>query len=243
MQQPSSQQPSPQQSGEVSSRLSEHKAAAPAEATAYVTEVYTSIQGESRYAGLPCTFIRLSGCSLRCRWCDTVYSYQQGKAAAIKELIADLPAYPKLVEITGGEPLEQPAAIPLMQGLIDAGYEVLLETSGSEPIADVPKGVTIICDIKCPGSGMEQRNHWDNIAQLKPADEVKFVIADRTDFEYAKAIMAQYSLTERCKVLMSVAFGQLKEAELVEWVLADKLDVRFNLQQHKYIWSPRKKGV
>lgn len=209
----------------------------------YLTETYTSIQGESRFAGLPCTFIRLSGCSLRCRWCDTVYSYQKGRQSSISEVIAELPAYPKLVEITGGEPLEQPAAIPLMRALIAAGYEVLLETSGAEPIAQVPEDVTIICDFKCPGSGMAERNLWANVAHLKPQDEVKFVIADRTDFEYAKAVMAEHRLTERCFVLMSVAFGQLKEAELVEWVLADKLNVRFNLQQHKYIWSPRKKGV
>lgn len=208
-----------------------------------ITEVYTSIQGESRFAGLPCTFIRLAGCSLRCRWCDTVYSYGQGPQSSIQEVVAGLPAYPKLVEITGGEPLEQPGAIPLMRALLAAGYEVLLETSGSEPIEDVPDEVTVICDIKCPGSGMEARNRWENIPHLKPTDEVKFVIADRTDFEYAKAIMAKYRLSERCKVLMSVAFGQLKEAELVEWLLADQLDVRFNLQQHKYIWSPRAKGV
>lgn len=209
----------------------------------YLTEVYTSVQGESRYAGLPCTFIRLAGCSLRCRWCDTVYSYKQGEARSIRAIIEELPRYPRLVEITGGEPLEQPAAIPLMQALLDCGYEVLLETSGAEPIAEVPKGVVIICDFKCPGSGMADRNHWQNVEHLKPTDEVKFVIADRTDFEYAKAAMAKYRLTERCKVLMSVAFGQLKEAELVEWLLADQLEVRLNLQQHKYIWSPRKKGV
>lgn len=226
-------------SGELTSRARDARA----DEQLYLTEVYTSVQGESRYAGLPCTFIRLAGCSLRCRWCDTVYSYSKDESRSIAEVLAELPEYPKLVEITGGEPLEQPAAIPLMRELLAQGYEVLLETSGAEPIARVPKGVVIICDFKCPGSGMADRNHWDNVNFLKPTDEVKFVIADRKDFDYAREAMAKHRLTERCKVLMSVAFGQLKEAVLVEWILAAQLEVRLNLQQHKYIWSPRKKGV
>jgi len=148
-----------------------------------------------------------------------------------------------LVELTGGEPLAQPQVCHLMQQLIGDGYTVLLETSGSEPIKDVPRGVHVIMDIKCPGSGMEERNLWDNLEWLKPSDEIKFVIRHRDDYEWALSKIEQFRLTERSRLLMSCAFGLLEPRQLAEWMVADKLKARLNLQQHKYIWSPRARGV
>lgn len=208
-----------------------------------INEIYTSIQGESSYSGLPCTFVRLSGCSLRCSWCDTVYSYFKGEDLTFDEILEKIPSYPNLVEITGGEPLEQKGVLELMNRLVNKGHKVLIETSGSEDISTIHQSVTIIMDIKCPDSRMEDRNLYSNISHLKESDEVKFVIASEKDFDFAVDIMNKYELTEKCHVLMSCAFGSLKEEELVSWILKAKLNVRFNLQQHKYIWSPRKKGV
>ncbi len=209
-----------------------------------ITEIYSSIQGESSYAGLPCTFIRLTGCPLRCSWCDTVYGFKGGQVRTFPEIMAEVKTLGlPLVELTGGEPLAQPQVCHLMQQLIGDGYTVLLETSGSEPIKDVPRGVHVIMDIKCPGSGMEERNLWDNLEWLKPSDEIKFVIRHRDDYEWALSKIEQFRLTERSRLLMSCAFGLLEPRQLAEWMVADKLKARLNLQQHKYIWSPRARGV
>ncbi len=209
-----------------------------------ITEIYASVQGESSYAGLPCLFVRLTGCPLRCRWCDTVYGFHGGKDQSFDEIIKQLNSYEiNLVEITGGEPLAQKACLPFMKELIDSGFRVLCETSGAEDISQVPAGVTLIMDIKCPGSGMVDRNLWANLDFLKATDEIKFVIADRSDYDWARTIIKSQQLEEKFTVLMSPAFGLLDPADLVYWIVNDKLDVRLNLQQHKYIWSPRKKGV
>ncbi len=209
-----------------------------------VTEIYGSIQGESSYAGWPCTFIRLTGCPLRCRWCDTVYSFQGGNAIGIPDVIAKVDEIGiKLVELTGGEPLAQEGAIPLMQSLIDHDYDVLLETSGSEDISRVPQAVHVIMDVKCPGSGMVEKNMWSNFASLKKTDEIKFVLASRDDYDWAKEVIVKHSLFECATILFSTAFGLLAPKDLAAWMVEDKSRARFQLQQHKYIWHPRAKGV
>lgn len=215
----------------------------PSDQSLVITEIYASIQGESSFAGLPCSFVRLTGCPLRCRWCDTVYGFHGGKRLSFAEIIHQLQELGiNLVELTGGEPLAQENCIPFMGELLRHDFSVLCETSGAEDISQVPKGVTLIMDIKCPGSGMEDRNLWDNIRHLKPTDEIKFVIADRNDYDWARQVMADHKI-DGFTVLMSPAFGLLEPAELVSWIVGDRLSVRLNLQQHKYIWSPRKKGV
>ncbi len=209
-----------------------------------VTEIFRSIQGESSWAGLPCTFIRLTGCPLRCRWCDTVYSFKGGEASTIDEILVKVKAFGvKLVEVTGGEPLAQAETPALISRLIAEGYEVLIETSGSEPIAGIDPKAHIIMDIKCPGSGMHERMHWANIDTLKSDDEVKFVIASRSDYDWAKSIIDEYQLVRKVSLLFSPAFGLLKPEDLVNWILEDGLDCRLNMQLHKIIWSPRKRGV
>lgn len=209
-----------------------------------VKEIYESIQGESSFAGLPCVFIRTAGCPLRCRWCDTAYAFEGGYESSISEILAEVSSYKsRLVELTGGEPLSQSGSIELLRQLVLENYTVLMETSGSESIAEVPSQVHVIMDIKCPGSNMHERNRWENIAYLQPHHEVKFVIADRADFEWSVEILSRHALAERCKVLFSPAFGLLEPRVLIEWMLAQSVPARLNLQLHKYIWSPRKKGV
>jgi 7-carboxy-7-deazaguanine synthase len=209
-----------------------------------ITEIYASIQGESAYTGHPCTFVRLSGCPLRCRWCDTVYSFKQGDLVTITEVLAQIDHLGiQMVELTGGEPLAQGASLLLMQACIDRGYRVLLETGGSESIGQVPKEVHIIMDLKCPGSGMSERNHWPNLDALKPSDEIKFVIAHHEDFLWAKAAIKEHRLHERCQLALSPAWGHVKPADLTQWLMADRLPARLNLQIHKYIWGPKAKGV
>lgn len=212
--------------------------------TLAIFEIYDSIQGESLYAGYPCTFIRLAGCPLRCRWCDTPYAFGEGERLQLSEIltrVADLGH--NLVELTGGEPLAQPETPALMSELLHQGYRVLIETGGSEPIDQVPQGVHIIMDIKCPDSGMAERNHFDNLRLLKPSDEVKFVIASWKDYLYAKNLIMDHGLLDRCQPALSPAFGLTKPATLCEWILKDQLPVRLNLQLHKFIWHPRAKGV
>lgn len=209
-----------------------------------ITEIYTSVQGEAAYAGWPCVFVRLAGCPLRCRWCDTSYAFQGGESQSIEEIVAAVLAEGiPLVELTGGEPMAQAATPSLMEALLAAGLQVMVETGGSESLAAIPVSVHIIMDIKCPGSGMESRNRWENMAFLKPSDEIKFVIADRADFDWAVSKIRAEGLEQRFQLLMSAAFGLLKPADLVSWILAERLKVRLNLQQHKYIWNPRAKGV
>ncbi len=209
-----------------------------------ITEIYKSVQGESVFAGLPCTFIRLTGCPLRCKWCDTVYGFEGGKNHDFTDLLEQTKTLGvELVEITGGEPLAQKNCVPFIDLLIEEGFKVLIETSGSEDISTLHADTHVIMDIKCPDSKMEDRNLWDNLNHLKPTDEVKFVISSRRDFDWAVECIKINELNKKCNLLMSVAFGLLKEHILVDWILESNLNVRLNLQQHKYIWSPRKKGV
>lgn len=210
-----------------------------------VTEVYQSIQGESTWAGLPCVFVRLTGCPLRCVWCDTAHAFQGGTRRRIDEVVDEALAYAcPLVEITGGEPLAQKGCGPLAQALLDADCTVLCETSGALPIDRLPEGVIRIMDLKCPGSGEEARNDWRNIDRLGPADEVKFVIADRADYEWSREAVTRYTLSSRCRaVLFSPVFGAAPPRDLVAWILEDGLPVRFQLQLHKFVWPPDQKGV
>ena len=210
-----------------------------------VNEIYFSIQGESLKTGLPCVFVRLTYCNLRCSYCDTEYAFYEGKDLSVNEIISEVKGYQcKLVEITGGEPLVQmDECLELMKILCDEEFEVMIETGGSLPIKDIDKRVMIIMDLKCPSSGMEKKNHYENVNYLKPTDEIKFVIGDREDYEWSREQIKHYSLTDKCEVLFSVVFGKLEPVTLVNWIIEDKLDVRYQLQMHKYIWHPETKGV
>ena len=210
-----------------------------------INEIFHSIQGESTHAGRPCVFVRLTACDLRCRWCDTPYAFHEGRKMSVDDVIADVESRGcQTVEVTGGEPLLQADVYPLMQRLLDSGKTVMIETGGHRSIADVPAGVIRIMDIKCPGSGESEKNDWSNLAHLTQRDEVKFVIADRRDYEYARDIVARENLPARVNaVLFSPVHGELDPKQLSEWVIADRLDVRVQLQVHKYIWSPTTRGV
>jgi len=209
-----------------------------------VHEIYASLQGESSYAGRPCVFVRLTGCNLRCTYCDTEYAFYGGERLSVDDVVTKVVGYGiPLVEITGGEPLLQKECVTLARQLLDAGLTVLIETSGERPINVLPAGIIRIMDIKCPSSGECEKMHWDNIAHLNKRDEVKFVIGDRADYEWTRDVMQQHDLTERCAVLVSTVFGKLDPKVLAEWVIEDKLDVRFQLQLHKYIWDPETRGV
>lgn len=209
-----------------------------------VTEIFYSIQGESSYAGRPCTFVRLTGCPLRCTWCDTDYAFEGGRDMTVAAVLDDVRRYGcSLVELTGGEPLQQPAAFLLLTALCDEGYTVLLETSGAIDVSPVDPRVHIILDVKCPGSGMTDRMNRQNLDRVTAKDEVKFVIQDRTDYDWARTVFTQYDLPARCPVLFSPVFGELEPRRLAEWILADRLPVRFQLQLHKAIWDPSMRGV
>jgi 7-carboxy-7-deazaguanine synthase len=210
-----------------------------------VNEIFHSIQGESTHAGRPCVFVRLTACDLRCRWCDTPYAFHEGRKMSVDEVVADVTARGcDVVEVTGGEPLLQPDVYPLMQRLLDSGKTVLIETGGHRSIAQVPAGVIKIMDVKCPGSGESEKNDWSNLAHLGVNDEVKFVIADRADYEFARDIVKRERLLERVNaVLFSPVHGEVDPKELSAWVIADRLPVRVQLQMHKYIWSPTTRGV
>ena len=209
-----------------------------------VTEIFHSIQGESTHAGRPCVFVRLTGCPLRCTWCDTAYAFYGGRDMTQDEVVEQVRAFGcGLVEVTGGEPLSQPASLPLLARLCDEGFEVLLETSGAIETSGVDRRVHVVLDVKCPGSGMVDRMHWPNLDRLAPQDEVKFVIKDRADYEWAREVVRNRNLAARCTVLMSPVFGEADTRQLAEWVLADKLPVRFQLQMHKQIWAPDMRGV
>jgi len=210
-----------------------------------INEIFHSIQGESTHAGEPCVFVRLTACDLRCRWCDTPYAFHEGRRMPVDEVVRAVEAYGcPLVEITGGEPLLQADVVPLMERLLALGKTVMIETGGHRSIAGVPAGVIRVMDIKCPGSGEVEKTDWSNLAQLTPRDEVKFVIADRADYEFARDVVAREQLAERCgAVLFSPVHGELHPRQLAEWVLADRLPVRVQLQLHKYIWDPQARGV
>lgn len=214
--------------------------------TLRLVEIYESVQGESTWAGLPCTFIRLARCNLRCRWCDTTYSFHGGEKRTVEEIVTAVRGYgAPLVEVTGGEPLAQDACRDLCEALVAAGYTVLIETSGSLPIDGLPEAVVRIMDLKCPDSGECDKNHWPNLGYLRAdRDEVKFVIASRRDYAWAREVVLEEHLHQRCKaVLFSPVFGEINPQDMVAWILEDGLPVRFQLQMHKFIWPPDMKGV
>ena len=203
-----------------------------------VNEIFYSLQGESTRAGLPCVLIRLTGCHLRCRWCDTAYAFYEGEWLSRAEVLAKVAAFRcPLVELTGGEPLLQPGALPLLTDLCDAGYEVLLETSGAVDVAPVDPRVRKIVDVKCPGSGEVERNHWGNLDLLRATDELKLVVADETDYRWARDLVVERQLHRRCPVHVSPVAGELDPAALAAWILRDRLPVRLQLQLHKQLWG------
>jgi 7-carboxy-7-deazaguanine synthase len=210
-----------------------------------VSEIYPSIQGESTHTGRACVFVRLTACNLRCVWCDTPYAFTGGTKMTIDQILDEVARHGcSLVEITGGEPLLQPEANPLMARLVAAGYEVLLETGGHMPIDDVPEPVAAIVDVKCPGSGEAARMRWENLDQLSPHDEVKFVLRDRADFDYARDVVDRYGLSARVRaVLFSPVHDTLAPDLLARWMLEARVPARLQLQAHKYIWAPETRGV
>jgi len=209
-----------------------------------VNEIFHSIQGEGEHAGLPCVFVRLTYCNLRCIYCDTEYAFEEGEDMSIEDIISEVSQYDcNLVEVTGGEPLFQKESLILLKKLCNSGYEVLLETGGSLSIEEVDRRVTIIMDLKTPSSGMMKKNLYENIKYLKNNDQVKFVIGDSDDYDWTKETIQRYKIMEKSKILLSPIFGKIGSEELVNWILNDRLKVRFQLQLHKYIWDPEKRGV
>jgi 7-carboxy-7-deazaguanine synthase len=212
--------------------------------TLLVHEIYRSLQGESTFAGLPCVFVRLTACHLRCVYCDTPHAFAQGSVLAVDDVVARAVALgDNLVEITGGEPLLQPEVYPLMTRLLETGKTVLLETSGAVDITSVDSRVHVILDIKTPGSGEVEANVWRNLYELTPNDEIKFVICDRRDFDWAAGLVRERGLAEICQVLFSPAFGLVHPTDLAGWILESHLPVRLQLQQHKILWDPSARGV
>jgi len=203
-----------------------------------IAEIFLSLQGEARDAGWPTVFVRLTGCPLRCQYCDTAYAFHGGQWYGIDAILAEVASHGvRHVCVTGGEPLAQKRCIQLLQELCDAGYHVSLETSGAIDISEVDSRVSRVLDIKTPGSNEASRNCWENIALLTPHDQVKFVVCDRTDYDWAKAIVAEHHLDERCDVLFSPSYTQLDPRQLADWIVADKLPVRFQMQLHKQLWG------
>jgi len=210
-----------------------------------INEIFHSIQGESTHAGRPCVFVRLTACDLRCSWCDTPYAFHEGRRMSLDDVIGQVRGYAcPVVEITGGEPLLQRNVIPLMQRLLDEGLTVMLETGGHRSIDEVPPGVIRIIDVKCPGSGESHRIDWTNMDRLAPDDELKFVIKDRIDYEFAKDVVSKYQLLERVRAVhFSPVHGILAGSQLAAWILEDRLAIRLQLQLHKYIWDPQARRV
>lgn len=210
-----------------------------------ITEIFYSVQGESSRAGLPCVFIRTTGCDLRCTWCDTDYAFYGGVEMPLDQILAEVERYDcKLVELTGGEPLLQRELPALIERLLARDYTVMIETGGHRDVSQLDPRVIKIMDLKCPASGESEQNRWSNLAHLRPHDEVKFVLADRTDYEWARQVIREHKLEERVGLLLSVVHGgPLEMREVVERMLADKLSARFQVQLHKYIWSPEMRGV
>ena len=210
-----------------------------------INEIFHSIQGESTHAGRPCVFVRLTACDLRCSWCDTPYAFHEGYKVSVEAVVEQVAAIGcEYVEITGGEPLLQRDVYPLMQQLVARGHVVLVETGGHRSIGHVPDEVIRIVDVKCPGSGESGKNHWQNMDLLRPRDEVKFVIRDRVDYEFARAVVLEHELIPRtAAVLFSPVHGELDSKQLAAWILEDRLAVRLQLQVHKYIWGPEVRGV
>ena len=210
-----------------------------------INEIFYSVQGESTYAGRRCVFVRLTACDLRCSWCDTPYAFTEGHKRTLEQVLDEVERFKcDLVEVTGGEPLLQEAVYPLMEALLERGKTVLLETGGHRSTARVPGAVIAIVDVKCPGSGEAHKMDWENLERLRPHDEVKFVVKDRADYEFARDVIAKHALATRtAAVHMSPVHGVLNPRTLSEWVLADALPVRVQLQLHKYIWEPSTRGV
>ena len=205
-----------------------------------VTEIFYSLQGESRTVGWPTVFIRLTGCPLRCVWCDSAYAFNGGTRLTLEDILSEVAAYrPRFVCVTGGEPLAQPACLVLLDALVEAGYAVSLETSGSLDVSGVNPKVTKVLDLKPPGSGEEAANRYDNLVHLQPADQVKFVIRDEADYRWARDKLKEHRLNERCEVLFSPVAGEQDPTELAERILADRLEVRFQMQLHKHLWGDR----
>jgi 7-carboxy-7-deazaguanine synthase len=210
-----------------------------------VNEIFYSIQGESTWAGCPCVFVRLTGCNLRCVWCDTAYAFYEGRQMGIGEIVERVRGFGgNLAEVTGGEPLLQKGVYALFDALIGENYTVMVETSGERDLGRVDPRVVKIMDLKCPGSGESGRNLWSNLACLTPRDEVKFVLADRRDYEWTRGVIGAHKLVARVNaVLLSPVFGRLRPADLAAWILEDRLAVRMQLQMHKQVWSPTARGV
>lgn len=210
-----------------------------------INEIFHSIQGESTHAGRPCVFVRLTACDLRCSWCDTPYAFTEGRKMSLDDVVNRVESYRcSVVEITGGEPLLQKEVYPLMQRLLELGKTVMIETGGHLSVDQVPEGVIRVIDVKCPGSGETHRVDWTNMDRLRPTDEVKFVLKDRADYEFAREVVAKHRLENRvAAVLFSPVHGILEPRQLAEWILADGLAVRLQLQAHKYIWDPATRGV
>ena len=209
-----------------------------------ITEIYKSIQGESTFSGQPCIFVRTTGCNLRCTWCDSAFSFYGGDEMPLDEILDRIRSFQcRLIEITGGEPLLQKDSLVLVHALLDEGYQVLIETSGSLDIRPLDPRAILIMDIKCPGSGMSEAMCWKNLEHLKPTDQVKFVIKDRQDYLWSRGILDQYHLSQRLTVLFSPVYGEMDSRQLAEWILEDRLDVHLQLQLHKYIWHPEARGV
>jgi 7-carboxy-7-deazaguanine synthase len=210
-----------------------------------VNEIFYSVQGESTFAGRPCVFVRLTACDLRCSWCDTAYAFHEGHSHSVERVLADVAAFDcSLVELTGGEPLLQDDVYPLMDGLLSEGRTVLLETGGHRSTHRVPESVVIVLDVKCPGSGESDRNDWGNLDNLRAHDEVKFVVRDRADYEYARDLITRHDLARRAAAVhVSPVHGVLPARDVSQWVLADRMPVRVQLQLHKFIWDPSTRGV
>lgn len=209
-----------------------------------VCEIFTAIQGESTYAGLLCTFIRMTGCNLRCSYCDTIYAYAEGLELSEEEIINKVKTTGvSLVEITGGEPLLQTGVLQLAERLLNAGYKLLIETNGSQDISHIDKRAVIVLDIKTPGSGMSDKNLLANLEHLKPTDEVKFVITGKEDYNWTKTLIKKTSLSGKCTILLSPAFGAIDPKHLAAWIVEDRLEARLNLQLHKYLYGPDRRGV
>lgn len=208
-----------------------------------ITEIYQSIQGESSYAGLPCVFVRTTGCDLRCSWCDSEFTFTGGTQMTLDQIIRDVEKYEcELVELTGGEPLLQSDIYELASRLADGGHTVLIETGGHRDVSRLDPRIVRIMDLKCPASGECERNLWSNLEHLRAIDEVKFVLADRSDYDWTLETIRRHRLEDRVRLLISTAYGMIEPAQVVTWMLADKLRARFQLQLHKYIWSPNERA-
>jgi len=209
-----------------------------------ITEIFYSIQGESSYSGLPCVFVRTTGCNLRCVWCDTAYAFHGGQEMSLDEILVRVRGYDcKLVELTGGEPMLQKDTPELARRLLLEGFTVLMETGGSLDLSPLDPSVIKIVDLKCPGSGEVDRNYWPNLEILQPHDQIKFVIKDRQDYDWAVQVIRQHHLAERFALLFSPVFNEMNYRQLAEWMLADHVIARFQIQLHKYIWPPDMRGV